>query len=709
MGNILKIIGVFSIVVLILILILIGCGDHEDKSETQSIYGFVFAASPISGAVVSVFDSNGVKLGDDETGENGSFIIEVTGIPEDFRVVATGGRDGPRDFAGELKTDVYNFDPEKDIIYVNILTTMVSAYLEKHPEKTIDEATTIIKDSLEIPQDVDIGDDLHDSELYFSGTEFIREAVDNGGVNSFIEILLGELDEDPTITHPFPGGTPVGGLAGTVTNTVVSKLIGFGLDQLLKNLVPDKDQQKLNGVLSDIKTSIQAVRDLVEKLTKQVSQQAYDDFRSKLLRDLNNMEVVYKKLFILTDNLTGGQSIDRAKEMEKIAKLIEDFQLHGGFPKTVIEYVNGSGFLSGGLLERYAHARALNSTLLNASYSRDLQDNYDYWEYIQILASTLNASYWAYKGDAVLAKSVLDELYEALTAERKFAAPLCEPLPMTDDSGPAPEFQLSCPEPDSRDCIDSNGKNICIRPIPEETIIDRELGIMIYHKDADKRFAIATGTDPDPIVPMLFGCDEWIANSCTSSPAQHCVYCNGYTFAGPHTYFHIFLNTSTWTSQGHTTPPAPVTYNFNKSGVLGFGNWRMPRSWFEVGDASKGWTTRARNANMTVREWAVKEGWPKESIDPIPPGYTVVGGGGNQGILYLADRTSVTSIEYRFLVLDKPNLTVEDPGIVRGCVKGYTQILESCSTSNYPCNNNCKYGGYLIPVRDIGEGETYYY
>ncbi len=755
MRYILKIIGIFSIVVLILI----GCGEDEDESETQSIYGRVFAASPISGAVVSVFDSNGVKLGDDDTDEMGlgSFIIDVTGLPEDFRVVVTGGRDGPRgdeDFAGELKTDVYNFDPEEDIIYVNIVTTMVSAYLEKHPEKTIDEATAIIKDFLEIPRDVDIGDDLHDSELYFSGIEFIWEAEDNGGVNSFIEILLEELDEDPTITQPFPGDTDAGFPVVWLGGQVVGKLIGIGLEQLFSAyIIPDKNQERheeLVGLLKDISRSIGQVLTIVNETKLVILQEKYNAIVREVERDIERMQDIYLRLGNVgadynQEKLTGKERHEFLERLDGIMNEIKSKEFHSVFPGHLIGVVKGTclACLGGGILETYARARKNESTFLNAKYSEDLQRQDDLWEYIQILASTLKASYWEYNGDTDQAKEALDDLKKALKAERKLWAPLCEPIPGPDYSGPAPEFQLSCPEPYSSDCLDSNRENICILPIPQGTVIDWRADngiypIMLYHAHQSRRVAYAN-PDPPSRFPsegrhlrVIFGCDEW-AHSCTWGWREHWysiyyhapfVQCNGYTKSGPHLIDHVFLNAredsvgSYFPAYSEFVPGTDVPLTrLNANELLGYSNWRMLTT-SEV----NAW--RALAGGATLREWMIREGYPAGDLN---------------WSLYSTDGSKEITVQYMYmadLVPGHPDYTPRYYYYVNLLASSATSAPRCACSNDHKCNppelctpytkcsmhksggyagcstmteSFCRRDGAFIPARSLEEDEIYYW
>ncbi len=58
------------------------------------------------------------------------------------------------------------FDPDNDIIYINLVTTLVCVYLDRNPDKSLSEATTAVKAFLDIPAEVDIEAGLYNNNKY---------------------------------------------------------------------------------------------------------------------------------------------------------------------------------------------------------------------------------------------------------------------------------------------------------------------------------------------------------------------------------------------------------------------------------------------------------------------------------------------------------------------------------------------------------------
>ena len=146
-------IRVLIAIILSTVLILPACS----KVTTSSKYlrGFVFSEKPISGATLTVYDTKGKVIKQSQemaTSDFGTFLLEVNHLPSDFRVVSSKGMMDGQVFTAELKADYRGFNPETDIVYIDTATTLVSTYLDKHPDKTVDEATQIIKRYLEMPE-----------------------------------------------------------------------------------------------------------------------------------------------------------------------------------------------------------------------------------------------------------------------------------------------------------------------------------------------------------------------------------------------------------------------------------------------------------------------------------------------------------------------------------------------------------------------------
>jgi len=117
----------------------------------------------------------------------------------------------PRPQAVTLRAVVRGFDPARDELHLNAVTTLIAAYLDAHPRRTLEEATATVKAFLDIPDYVDVGD-VSAGIWLFDHARFFDEAQRNGGVDRFVAKLVREIDAGRV--HGFRAAQPPA-LSGT--------------------------------------------------------------------------------------------------------------------------------------------------------------------------------------------------------------------------------------------------------------------------------------------------------------------------------------------------------------------------------------------------------------------------------------------------------------------------------------------------------------
>ena len=212
---------------------------HRCLSMERSLSGWVHADMPVSAAVISFYDTDGNKIPMADVPATDSYGAILGGasesLPSDFRVIAEGGSLGGEEFVGKLSVDIRGFNPYSDIIYINPVTSLVSAYLDKYPEASLAEAEIALRGFLKIPESIELSSGTQLSSEYFNNSQFLREARENGGINPFIDILLAEMDA--LGTHPFKEALPQAGAASWLAKTLAEgavsyvggELMGWGL------------------------------------------------------------------------------------------------------------------------------------------------------------------------------------------------------------------------------------------------------------------------------------------------------------------------------------------------------------------------------------------------------------------------------------------------------------------------------------------------
>lgn len=240
MNKLLKKIIAYTLLLALTLSVLMTVGCSKPVEATLS--GWVYASEPVSGAALSVYDTSGkqiFKARNLTVDEQGAIFIGTENkLPSDFRIVAEGGTQNDKELDAKLSADVRGYDEQKHTIYINITTTLISAYLDKNTKISFADATLAVKKFLEIPESIDLPSGTQLSSEYFNNAQFLKEAEKNGGINLFIEKLLTEMEGEGT--HPFQEALPLqGGAASWIATTLAEgavsyvggELMGWGLDK----------------------------------------------------------------------------------------------------------------------------------------------------------------------------------------------------------------------------------------------------------------------------------------------------------------------------------------------------------------------------------------------------------------------------------------------------------------------------------------------
>jgi hypothetical protein len=211
-------------------------------------WALIQAGEPLVGAKVRAYKGRHVELktrlrgpwDKAQTYKTGTAVFDAAKLPKTFVISVAGGTIRGAPFAGTLRATVTGYRSPQTV-YVNPVTTLVSAYLRLHPKTTASAATARMKRFLAIPAWQDIGADLGSSAKYFSGAELMSEAAENGGFNAFVSLLAREAGR-PGTKHPFRSNLPqdvppsttrwiVNGLAQGALSYVGGQTLGWVLGQ----------------------------------------------------------------------------------------------------------------------------------------------------------------------------------------------------------------------------------------------------------------------------------------------------------------------------------------------------------------------------------------------------------------------------------------------------------------------------------------------
>jgi len=257
------------------------CGNID-----RPLNGWVYAGAPVADAILSVYDTSGDRILETDalaTDQQGAILGgTISKFPSDFRIVAEGGTLDGEESAAKLSADIRGFKPSGKTIFVNLTTTIVSAYLDTHSEAGLAEAEIAVKSFLEIPETVELASGTQLSNEYFNNAQFLREANENGGVNPFIETLLAEMGASGT-THPFQAPLPPQGGAGAWLATTLAEgavsyvggeLMGWGLDKAGINFGEEdhtaEELAKIEEGMAEMKTDMARMSIQLEAISGQL-------------------------------------------------------------------------------------------------------------------------------------------------------------------------------------------------------------------------------------------------------------------------------------------------------------------------------------------------------------------------------------------------------------------------------------------------------
>ena len=306
---------------IMIVLLAVGCSS-SDPAPPVYLDGYVSADGDVAGARVQVTDMSGNVRAEKApaTSSSGAFMITVNGLPRQFRVVSSGGTiaDRPADY--RLTTQIERFNPGTDRVYVNLVTTLVCAYLDRNPGKSLADAVREVKAFLAIPAEVDIAAGLYHSTKYFSALTFLQEAETNGGVEAFLGTLAQQLTLDPAARHPFPSrllGGPGGGALTACPGTTLGQAARNGVIAWGVGLALNIGMSELFGMGGPSKEDIEELKQMLSQIQAQLVELKNEVLSLKLglyQLEYNLGTMLLSDYVTLVENAYTGLSIELLKD-----------------------------------------------------------------------------------------------------------------------------------------------------------------------------------------------------------------------------------------------------------------------------------------------------------------------------------------------------------------------------------------------------------
>ncbi|MCL5807012.1 MAG: hypothetical protein M1418_00370 [Deltaproteobacteria bacterium] len=407
-------------VAFMVIAVLGGCSSGGDPQV--SITGRVTAGNTAD-ATIRVYDTSGIFVAKPTSDSvTGTFTVRVPWSLADFRVEATGGTSGGTPFQGTMMAEVRGHVPGDTIVYLHPATTLVSAYLRRHPDRSLPEAEAVVTRFLQIPASCEIGAGLRGkSNPYFDHTAFLSAAAAAGGFDSFVSALVTEMDASPTATHPFlasasgsvmlqGGMTDVlawsgqqfasGALSYAGSNAMSYVLSKFGLDMGGDPLAEVK--QKLDQISSQLTLLQSQVKNMGQDLACEIGFYGYEGsvegLGQETLDNIEHLADLYDTLlhFDPSDNsLEKYQEIGRQKEQIRKETLALGTTLHDHVHSLI---VGKDAVMTTGAVKGLSRMLKTCGRYINGDKSAAIQRQYAFLALHQVQACSIIVNYYTDAG-----------------------------------------------------------------------------------------------------------------------------------------------------------------------------------------------------------------------------------------------------------------------------------------------------------------------
>jgi hypothetical protein len=408
---------------------------QNSTSSVQSVAGdtwlriSAFTDIPLAGADVAVFNLAGKILFEQQAATNaqGVFPARVNKLPRNFSVTvtwdATHGADLNRLSLGKftLSADVRNFDPVHGIVYVNLVTTIVSRLLSRFPILTQHQAEALVRRFLVMPPNASLGAALQEGKYfksqYFSVSAFLNEASQYGGVKEFINVLLVDMLAQPKVKHAFPptlqssAGSAGSFIAENLAKGALSWASGQGAGWVAQSaglITPGAtadDIANLQAGLKALQSSVALLSDqlaaLQDEVLAQLTQTQYNTIvvpALGLAKEVNGVEndLAYYALGCpaVPEGSTASVEASSADfcttQKVTITAELNDPTIRQSFA-TLSGYVLDNptiGFK--GLVHLFSQSLGQSVRFFRPADSTKIQNMYDYWDAVQTQAANLN-------------------------------------------------------------------------------------------------------------------------------------------------------------------------------------------------------------------------------------------------------------------------------------------------------------------------------
>lgn len=311
---------------LVVLFLVAGCSDSTDSVPDPtplSALGKANLNSPLVGASIEVRDGRGqhVMTSEETTDAAGTFALKLpAGNSSRFRLVVTGGTYEGKPFQDRLLLDVERFDPDRDLLYVNAATTLISRYMDRHAGASVADASTKVKAFLLIPATSRAGVDVDNPLQNYFRHEILLAAMQSSGVlrlGAYLDGLVDEIDAG-IASHAFsrPKAPLLGGSEDAVKYLLkfLAKAIGddtvsLAFEHIMTALGLDGTAEILRE-LHEINHKLDELKDLTTEVLNAVNQGNMQALMAELNGEVSNIKGHYDFLTLVAQRSAFACQLD---------------------------------------------------------------------------------------------------------------------------------------------------------------------------------------------------------------------------------------------------------------------------------------------------------------------------------------------------------------------------------------------------------------
>lgn len=169
-------------------------------SAPETVRGWVSLAGAVVGATVVITDGDGVQIGEPAVTDDFGYFESDAPYGPHYSVVATGGTDDHGDVAATLRTQMNTDDAEAAAnlghIDVNIATTFVAEYIDRHPGVDEETAEAAVAVSMGAHPDDDIGAIVGTQAKAFNAAAYADDTINDTHIAESVDAIAAAVAPD---------------------------------------------------------------------------------------------------------------------------------------------------------------------------------------------------------------------------------------------------------------------------------------------------------------------------------------------------------------------------------------------------------------------------------------------------------------------------------------------------------------------------------